>query len=44
MKCPECGSSEVEAPDELYYDAIGVLVCGECGFADLAEVFEEAEE
>ncbi|MET3371768.1 hypothetical protein ABIC89_000809 [Variovorax boronicumulans] len=41
MKCPECGSSDVGPPDDLYYDAVGVLVCEQCEFADLADGFEE---
>ena len=44
VKCPECGSSDVRAPDDLYHDASGVLECGECGFADLADGFAEGGE
>jgi len=40
MKCPECGSSDLDSPDDLHDDAIGILECQQCGFADLADAFD----
>jgi hypothetical protein len=41
LKCPECGSTDINHPEEWSF---GGAQCSECGYTGLDEDFDEADD